>query len=121
MTKKKAEVIEDTDARKFMEQITDLKAEIKDLRMTLDKQAKIIRDQYALRYRGNRIGDILGDISLKDLLEIIIHQRHNIVFKHYPEGDYGYLIDLDLDSSPYVCPDGSLHLDFRYSPDNLET
>ena len=103
-------------------QIADLKAEIKDLKMTLDKQAKIIRDQYALRYRGNRIGDILGDISLKDLLEIIMHQRHNIVFKHYPaNGDYGYLIDLDLDSSPYVCPDGALHLEFRYSPDNYET
>ena len=121
MTKKKAEGIADTDTRKFMDQITDLKAEIKDLKKTLDKQAKIIRDQYALRYRGNRIGDILGDISLNDLLEIIMHQRHNMVFKHYPEGDYGYLIDLDLDSSPYVCPDGALHLDFRYSADNLET
>tara|TARA_Y100001938_G_scaffold134615_1_gene195293 strand:- start:414 stop:800 length:387 start_codon:yes stop_codon:yes gene_type:complete len=128
MTKKKAEVIEDTDARKFMEQITDLKAEIKDLRMTLDKQAKIIRDQYALRYKGNRIGDILGDISLNDLLEIIMHQRHNMVFKYYQvptsspmERDGGFLIDLDLDSSPYVCPDGALHIDFKYSPDNYET
>lgn len=102
-------------------QVADLKAEIKDLRMTLDKQAKIIRDQYALRYRGNRIGDILGDISLNDLLEIIMHQRHNMVFKHYIERDDGFLIDLDLDSSPYVCPDGALHLDFKYSPDNYET
>ena len=94
----------------------------KDLQERSDKQAKIIQEQYALRYRGNRIGDILGDISLKDLLEIIMHQRHNIVFKHYPaNGDYGYLIDLDLDSSPYVCPDGALHLEFRYSPDNYET
>ena len=93
----------------------------KDLQERSDKQAKIIQEQYALRYRGNKIGDILGDISLKDLLEIIMHQRHNMVFKHYPEGNYGYLIDIDLESSPYVCPDGALHLDFRYSPDNLET
>ena len=102
-------------------QIADLKEEIKELKRRLDTQKHIIQEQYALRYRGDKIGDILGDISLKDLLEIIMHQRHNMVFKHYPEGDYGYLIDLDLDSSPYVCPDGALHLDFRYSPDNLET
>ena len=101
----------------------------KDLQERSDKQAKIIQEQYDLRYRGNKIGDILGDISLKDLLEIIMHQRHNMVLKQYqavsdlypPDGSYGYLVDLDLDSSPYVCPDGALHLDFRYSPDNLET
>ena len=102
-------------------QIADLKEEIKELKRRLDTQKHIIQEQYALRYRGDKIGDILGDISLKDLLEIIMHQRHNMVFKHYPEGDYGYLIDIDLESSPYVCPDGALHLDFRYSPDNLET
>ena len=102
-------------------QMADLKEEIKELKRRLDTQKHIIQEQYALRYRGDKIGDILGDISLKDLLEIIMHQRHNMVFKHYPEGDYGYLIDLDLDSSPYVCPDGALHLDFRYSADNLET
>ena len=100
----------------------------KDLQERSDKQAKIIQEQYALRYRGNGIGDILGDISLNDLLEIIIHQRHNMVFKYYQvpasspmERDDGFLIDLDLDSSPYVCPDGALHLDFKYSPDNYET
>ena len=102
-------------------QMADLKEEIKELKRRLDTQKHIIQEQYALRYRGNKIGDILGDISLKDLLEIIMHQRHNMVFKHYPEGDYGYLIDIDLESSPYVCPDGALHLEFRYSPDNLET
>ena len=102
-------------------QIADLKEEIKELKRRLDTQKHIIQEQYALRYRGDKIGDILGDISLKDLLEIIMHQRHNMVFKHYPEGDYGYLIDIDLESSPYVCPDGALHIDFRYSPDNLET
>ena len=106
----------------------DAEEKAKDLQERSDKQANIIQEQYALRYRGNKIGDILGDISLKDLLEIIVHQRHNMVFKHYqavsdlyPDGNYGYLIDLDLDSSPYVCPDGALHLEFRYSPDNLET
>ena len=106
----------------------DAEEKAKDLQESSDKQANIIQEQYALRYRGNKIGDILGDISLKDLLEIIVHQRHNMVFKHYqavsdlyPDGNYGYLIDLDLDSSPYVCPDGALHLEFRYSPDNLET
>ena len=106
----------------------DAEEKAKDLQERSDKQANIIQEQYALRYRGNKIGDILGDISLKDLLEIIMHQRHNIVFKQYqavsdlyPDGNYGYLIDLDLDSSPYVCPDGALHLEFRYSPDNLET
>ena len=102
-------------------QIADLKEEIKELKRRLDTQKHIIQEQYALRYRGDKIGDILGDISLKDLLEIIMHQRHNMVFKHYIERDDGFLIDLDLDSSPYVCPDGALHLDFRYSPDNLET
>ena len=106
----------------------DAEEKAKDLQERSDKQANIIQEQYALRYRGNKIGDILGDISLKDLLEIIMHQRHNIVFKQYqavsdlyPDGNYGYLVDLDLDSSPYVCPDGALHLEFRYSPDNLET
>tara|TARA_A100000172_G_scaffold30673_1_gene18273 strand:+ start:6960 stop:7328 length:369 start_codon:yes stop_codon:yes gene_type:complete len=122
MAKEKAEESEIADLKEEIKELQKCVEEIKELKRRLDTQKHIIQEQYALRYRGDKIGDILGDISLKDLLEIIMHQRHNIVFKHYPaNGDYGYLIDLDLDSSPYVCPDGALHLEFRYSPDNYET
>ena len=48
-------------------QIADLKEEIKELKRRLDTQKHIIQEQYALRYRGDKIGDILGDISLNDL------------------------------------------------------